>query len=1165
VACQLDLLSELPNDAAKRKALSSLPPTLFQTYERILERVNACDYSIQIMVQKALQLTVHCSSAEIDAVCEAISVRDNDTILDQESFCEKEDILMHCSSLLRISSSEDKFELAHFTVKEFLVGLTPSSNPLFAPYSQMKSYVHPVLARTCLTYLRLDTFRGKVLEDLDEWTKQQSQHPFRTHAAYSWVKYAKHAWKDDTVQALAQDLFNLSKLPHFLSWIRDYIYLVSCDLNYIVDEEEERKTFRAATKITCFGNITPLHIAAAIGSLDLCQWLIGLGCSINQMSSVGTPVHCVLLGISRISNIVNKVSGIEDDDDWLWADQNREMKEGRAKVLDLLIRLGADFTLPYRAHDGSEYSCMELTIGAGFAVGLEHPLVKLVATGVQLEEGFAARFKEASLDFGTEHSVKTTIEALIAQLDINPQTERVRSELFAITLQFQSSMASELFTSDVMSVEMLYEAFRSAIRFDQNNIVEKLLKDSRLDPLAPQGNSGETVLHEAAIHDAVNTIELLLSLGLEIDATNRSGFTALHCAVAKISNTGHVVSLLLGHDASTTITDNTGRTAWHVAAEAGNVIGLETLISLEKLKESAYVTPAKDGFIPIFLAAKEMHTSAFELLLFDTESLENLPRTCPRGLGLVHYAASLNSIKALRFLLDRGEQLDQKTHNGKTALHFIPAYADVEVVQFLIHAGLKASTVTDDGSTPLHALIETEEDIEQTLFDILATEETIKLPNNKGLCVLHCTVSSTKNTEEFNYSIRQRGFDILVRKGADVHATDPTGKSCLQLAFELRDKEVQLNNNEPSANLRSFVNLITTIIELTTNVEVLNAPVKWGARSVRLINWAIEIAEERLVDSLYSRGVDITLQNGGSGLGSTWSALETACYYTCALATFRRLLDRSERLQGLNKEGYSLAHLACMKSKETGIAILECLYESECDFDLGTAEQSWTPLMLASTAGNKSQVRFLLERGTDYRSKDNFGWDAIHHALCNGHLDVLKELVGFDIAWEPSLVDFYVSSRCFIRSNILHLAATNTNGKVLAEFIIESNLVRDINGLTKNKYSPLHLAAGLGKAETVNFLLLRGANIEQEGAGRVRPIHLAVFENKFDNVRILLRHGCLLVADEAGMTPEMCAVQKGFKTIADRLREYERGIGPPHLVFLHKSHNLFSRKVVSLS
>jgi ankyrin repeat protein len=214
---------------------------------------------------------------------------------------------------------------------------------------------------------------------------------------------------------------------------------------------------------------------------------------------------------------------------------------------------------------------------------------------------------EASREFNTEDAARATIEALIAQLDINPQTERVRSELFAIALQFQSPVASELSTSGVMSVDMLYEALRSAIRFDQNNIVEKLLQDARLDPHALHSNLGVTVLHEAAIHDAIKTIELLLSLGLN------------------------------------------------------------------------------------------------------------------------------------------------------------------------------------------------------------------------------------------------------------------------------------------------------TIIKLTTDLEVLNALVKVGTRSARLINWAIEIAEEPLVDSLYSKGVDVTLKNRGSGLGSTWSALETACYHNCATATFRRLLERSQRLEGLNK------------------------------------------------------------------------------------------------------------------------------------------------------------------------------------------------------------------------------------------------------------------------
>jgi hypothetical protein len=54
VACQLDYLCELNTDKGIRKALDSLPPTLFATYERILDRVNASTADTQQLVQRVL-------------------------------------------------------------------------------------------------------------------------------------------------------------------------------------------------------------------------------------------------------------------------------------------------------------------------------------------------------------------------------------------------------------------------------------------------------------------------------------------------------------------------------------------------------------------------------------------------------------------------------------------------------------------------------------------------------------------------------------------------------------------------------------------------------------------------------------------------------------------------------------------------------------------------------------------------------------------------------------------------------------------------------------------------------------------------------------------------------------------------------------------------------
>ena len=74
VACQLDILCGIPTDAAKRKALDSLPPTLHETYERILERVSQSDQSIQKLVQRTLAWLRHGEhTLKIGALCEAIS------------------------------------------------------------------------------------------------------------------------------------------------------------------------------------------------------------------------------------------------------------------------------------------------------------------------------------------------------------------------------------------------------------------------------------------------------------------------------------------------------------------------------------------------------------------------------------------------------------------------------------------------------------------------------------------------------------------------------------------------------------------------------------------------------------------------------------------------------------------------------------------------------------------------------------------------------------------------------------------------------------------------------------------------------------------------------------------------------------------------------------
>ena len=108
----MDYLCELPNDAARRVALDSLPPDLNSTYERILDRVEASNTEVQKLVQRSLRWII-CSETplSLDALCEVVSVNEGDVILHYDAIADEEEILRWCSSLLRKSAAGDGLEL----------------------------------------------------------------------------------------------------------------------------------------------------------------------------------------------------------------------------------------------------------------------------------------------------------------------------------------------------------------------------------------------------------------------------------------------------------------------------------------------------------------------------------------------------------------------------------------------------------------------------------------------------------------------------------------------------------------------------------------------------------------------------------------------------------------------------------------------------------------------------------------------------------------------------------------------------------------------------------------------------------------------------------------------------------------------------------------------
>jgi hypothetical protein len=285
VACQLDYLCELNTDKAIRKALNSLPPTLFATYERILDRVNASNADTRMLVQMVLKWII-CSSVPLSTkeLLEAVSINEGDTKRDFDAMPDEEGILKWCSSLVRRTPAGDRLELAHFTVEEFLLAIdaTKPGNP-YAAYKITPEDQELPLAKLCLTYLLFDEFQDidctENEEDDDLYSDDLS---FYSYCSKYWAEHALQYRHDQGLLDLVKIMFNPSKSGNFVSWSSHWIWNNS-----------------SAVDLELIRNAETLHFAAALSFSDVCEWLIkdhDRIADLDKISGIGTPLYCALTG-----------------------------------------------------------------------------------------------------------------------------------------------------------------------------------------------------------------------------------------------------------------------------------------------------------------------------------------------------------------------------------------------------------------------------------------------------------------------------------------------------------------------------------------------------------------------------------------------------------------------------------------------------------------------------------------------------------------------------------------------------------------------------------------------------------------------------------------------------------------------------------------------------
>ena len=269
---------------------------------------------------------------------------------------------------------------------------------------------------------------------------------------------------------------------------------------------------------------------------------------------------------------------------------------------------------------------------------------------------------------------------------------------------------------------------------------------------------------EAASKGDLKTVEKLFYKDLNlINATDDNRGRVLHCAVR--SGSLELVKFLIDRGAKINVNekDDYGETILDYAAHTGSLKLVKFLSD-----EGAFEATRKGDIQTV----KELLNKDPTLIYTKKDGSRYT---------ILHCAVSSGSLELVKFLIDRGANVNVRSDCGYTVLHYAADTGSLKLVKFLIDKGAIVSNVkTDWGDTVLHEAAES------------GSLELVKFLTDKGLDInnknvfretpLHRAVGSQNRSSEV--------AKFLIDMGTDVNVKDSDGETALGIAVEYTSSKI---------------------------------------------------------------------------------------------------------------------------------------------------------------------------------------------------------------------------------------------------------------------------------------------------------------------------------------------------------------------------------------
>ncbi|RSL60781.1 hypothetical protein CEP54_006626, partial [Fusarium duplospermum] len=1184
VACQLDALCKLRRDRDRRKALKKLPPTLFDTYERILAGINDSLEENKQLVQRTLLLisSPYHAHLSLRQICEAISLSDDEEELLDEDIVDGDDIIRLCGSLIRKRkmsswSGEVGIEFSHFSVQEYLQGPC-LEHPTLSAYGVSREKACSLLASLCLDYLTLKNHEQLPIptgdaedEALNAMDERDLQRPFYRHAATLWPFYVSEGGNGCCLGRI-HNLFQLPKTPSFCLWATTLAaHSKSMDLEYWYIDAMEWFENPSFSNNAMFCNpfhvlrpdFTPLHMAAILGMPDLCDHLLKQGADINVRGKFGTPLHCAIagLGIFTFAETLRESSGLEGWEWFKWANSINKVGQllGRRQPCQVLLKAEANPHLCFI--DDQKKTCSSLSLAAMSLCdeyGLDTAL-ELIKAGVTIGEEDLVHFQDQYPYVGPElphhHDEWVGKEIVVSLLSaLSPPDQETkgtpRSRLYTETYTWATRIGikdldqlSKIQPTAGFSDDEIINLISGWI--ESNNCLElgRFLQSSRSELVKSNFDCiGGGSLNLAIDHDSLDVLKLLLEHGLDANIVDQAGQTPAHCCWRADS-----LRMLLEHGASMIVPDMAQETIWHDAAGKGDMEILDFLVGLDVRQEALQMFSLKNE-TPICSALNNGKKDAVLLLLKHCDS----KAFWKSGNSIYRAAAKIGSATILQHLLDVDIEVDGMDNITGNPLHYLPTDAPIECIQILNDLFPLDQRRKKDLKTPLESLllrtVNEERKLDRQLLEVMLPGAAVS--NSKEASILW----SFLGLELIRSAISRNNPGTWTWIMDCVSAFITLG---IMAKYEEEREESALLPFMSAVTL-TFGNVYQMVLEVSEQPRahshwssisdmmqhVMGQSRHWDSvvgkpEATRLLSLAILHNDAEMVSLLIDKGVDMHSRCDGL------SPFEFACFPKVQIGerSFALLLKHAnpEKMTQGNElfKGCGPLHFcAGWKGPRCGCDWkLEQLLVAGFDPNSPLSAACGSPLAFHISRGVISTAEMLLEAGADPWARGPYPFDAALEAVRHGCRSILEKIAATNRqtpCWDRTWV--HVSDNQKIPGgNALHLAALNGSTHCL-EFYISRGLLSDLECCGDSPGTPMHHAAYFGRSSTIKFLKTHGGNINAKDRSGLTPLHLAARQRQLGAAKTLIKLGAEHQLCNRGCTPLVYAYANGDTTMVEAIQ-----------------------------